>query len=60
MKMTASWNTAPCSLAEVEGVSKVLAASIIRMMTHLLITGQLLRDYMAQYPRRHSSSYSPP
>jgi hypothetical protein len=30
MKMTACWDTAPCSLLEVGGVTEVRAASIIR------------------------------
>jgi hypothetical protein len=52
------------------GVSHVLAASIIRMMSkphaknwflkHLWNVGKLLPDYTAQHPRRQPSSYSPP
>jgi hypothetical protein len=55
-KMTAFWVTVPCSLAmqKLTDVSEVLA-SIIRP-TNLRNSGKLLRDYMAQYARRPSSS----
>jgi hypothetical protein len=43
--MTAFWDIAPCSLVEVDDVSEVHTASIIRAMNY----GVLQREYRAAY-----------
>jgi hypothetical protein len=41
LKMAVFWVVAPCSLVEVTDVSEMLAASIIREMTHVLRLSQI-------------------
>jgi hypothetical protein len=65
LKMTIFWDAAPFSLIQIDGCFR--CAYCIHHQDsspddggreHFLNIGQFLPDYMAQHPRRQSSSYS--
>jgi hypothetical protein len=56
MKVADFWDVAPCSLVETDCHVRGAYCLLIMEAVSIFVTGQFVGDYMAQHPRRQSSS----